>query len=60
MAGNTGLAGPDDISQATYASQVTGMYNLIGTGGSGGITNGTDGNIVLTSLADLDLGPLAD
>ncbi len=43
-----------------YPSHVTGSYNLIGISGSGGITNGVDGNIVLTSLDDLDLGPLAD
>ncbi len=39
---------------------MTGSYNLVGTGGSGGITGGTDNNVVLTSLAYLDLGPLAN
>ena len=39
---------------------ITGTHNLIGTGGSGGITNGTGGNIVLTNLATLGLAPLGD
>ena len=42
------------------AGQVTGSYNLIGTGGSGGIIGGSGGNIVLTSLADLGLAPLGN
>ncbi|MHB1836242.1 MAG: beta strand repeat-containing protein, partial [Solirubrobacteraceae bacterium] len=42
------------------ASGVTGTYNLIGTGGSGGIANGSSGNVVLSSLATLGLAPLAD
>ncbi len=40
-------------------ADAVGTYNLIGPGGSGGISNGTGGNIVLTSLADLGLAPLA-
>ena len=44
----------------TAAGEVTGTYNLVGTGGSGGITGGLGGNIVLTTLADLGLAPLAD
>jgi predicted outer membrane repeat protein len=60
VAGNTGsLGGPSDIG-GTQASQVTGSYNLIGTGGSGGIAGGSGGNIVLTSLTDLGLAPLGD
>ncbi len=59
VAGNTGPAGADDIS-GIDSWLVTGSYNLIGTGGSGGITGGTSGNIVLTSLNDLHLGPLAN
>ena len=39
---------------------VTGSNNLIGTGGSGGLTDGTNGNIVLTSLANLGLAPLGN
>ena len=41
------------------ASTVTGSHNLIGTGGSGGIHNGSDGNVVLTSLTGLGLAPLS-
>jgi len=60
VAGNTGsLGGPSDIG-GSQAAQVTGSYNLIGTGGSGGITGGSGGNIVLTSLTDLGLAPLDD
>jgi parallel beta-helix repeat protein len=59
VAGNTGPGGPDDIG-GSQASQVTGTYNLIGTGGSGGIAGGSDGNIVLASLTDLGLAPLGD
>ncbi len=36
----------------------SGSFNLIGTGGSDGLTNGVNGNIVLTSLTNLDLAPL--
>ncbi|MFI5459893.1 MAG: beta strand repeat-containing protein [Isosphaerales bacterium] len=60
VAGNTGsTGGPSDIG-GVQASQVTGSSNLIGTGGSGGIAGGSDGNIVLTSLTDLGLAPLGD
>ena len=48
-----------DIGQA-YGAGVTGTYDLIGTGGSGGIVGGNDGDIVLTSLDGLDLAPLAN
>jgi Bacterial Ig-like domain (group 3)/Right handed beta helix region len=57
VAGNTANA-DGDID--TNSGTLSGSYNLIGTGGSGGLANGTDGNIVLTSLADLNLGLLAD
>ncbi len=52
-AGNTGgdFGGPSNVS---------GSYNLIGTGGSGGLTNGVNGNIVLTSLTGLGLAPLGN
>ena len=33
---------------------------MIGTGGSGGLTDGVDGNIVVTSLDDLGLAPLGN
>ena len=45
---------PSDISGGT----VTGWNNLIGTGGSGELVNGMNGNIV--AVADPKLGPLAD
>ena len=44
---------PADISVA-----VTGSNNLIGTGGSGGLVNGVNGNIV--GVADPKLGPLGN
>jgi fibronectin-binding autotransporter adhesin len=60
IAGNVDPDGaPDDIN-GFNATDVTGSFNLIGTGGSGGILAGTDGNIVLSSLADLGLAPLGD
>ena len=39
---------------------ISGSYNLLGTGSSANIKNGVDGNIVLTSLAGLDLSPLGN
>ena len=60
VAGNTlASGGASDIGGAS-ASAVTGTYNLIGTGGSGGIVNGSQSNIVLTSLTDLSLAPLGN
>ena len=59
VAGNSGQSGPDDIVSFP-ANAVTGSYNLIGTGGSSGIVNGSQGNIVLTSLTSLGLAPLGD
>jgi hypothetical protein len=58
VAGNLGNLDPDIGGGGS--SNVSGSYDLIGTGGSGGIHNGNDGNIVLTSLAELGLAPLAD
>ncbi len=65
VAGNTyiepSLMGdPTDIYSVAPSAVVTGTYNLIGPGGSGGIIGGVDGNIVLTGLDGLDLGPLAN
>ena len=57
VAGNVGSGGAADIG-GPDPSGVTGTYNLIGDGGSGGIQGGSDGNIVLTSLIDLGLAPL--
>ena len=43
VADNTDHSGPSDIGGD---SDVSGSNNLIGTGGSGGLVNGVDGNIV--------------
>ena len=44
VAGNKNTPGaPSDIA---VTKNVSGSYNLIGTGGSGGLTNGVNGNIV--------------
>ena len=53
VAGNLGT-GDADIG-GPFAVAVTGSYNLIGPGGSGGIQGGNDGNIVLASLTGLGL-----
>ena len=45
---------PSDIG-GRDAANVTGSFNLVGTGGSGGIQGGVQGNIVLTNLAGLGL-----
>ena len=55
VAGNTSPTSTSDISGS---GKVSGSNNLIGPSGSGGLTNGANGNIVLTSLANLDLSPL--
>jgi predicted outer membrane repeat protein len=57
VAGNTasGRSRASDIG-----GDVTGSYNLIGAGGSGGLKNGRDGNIVLKSLNALGLSPLGN
>jgi hypothetical protein len=39
---------------------VSGTYNLIGIGGSGGLSNGSNHNIVLSSLTSLGLAPLGN
>ncbi len=58
VAGNTGNGGSTsdiggDVNNAS-------SYNLIGTGGSGGLDNGANHNIVVTSLAGLGLAKLGD
>ena len=58
VAGNTNGSGV--ASDISAPGSLTGTYNLIGTGGSGGLTNGTNNNIVLTSLATLLLAPLGN
>ena len=54
--GSTGS--PSDLAESS-AGLVAGSYNLIGPGGSAGLASGANGNIVLTSLAGLQLGSLA-
>ena len=51
IAGNSG----GDVSGA-----IRGTYNLIGTGGSGGLTNGLNGNIVLSGSQTPGLAPLGN
>ena len=53
VAGNMSYYGAPDIT-----GSVTGTYNLIGTGGSGGLQDGVDGNRV--GVADPLLGTLGD
>ena len=50
---NTSSSGPNDI-----AGTVAGTHNLIGTGGSGGLVDGVDGNLV--GVSDPGLGTLGD
>ncbi len=54
---NTSAFGSNDIQLGSGGS-ASGAYNLIGTGGSGGLMNGIDGNQV--GVATPDLGALAD
>ena len=57
VAGNTesGRNRASDIG-----GEVIGSYNLIGAGGSGGLKNGRDGNIVLKNLNGIGLSPLGN
>ncbi len=60
VAGNTGNGGtPSDIGGGNSAG-VSGTYNLVGVGGSGGLVNGVNGNIVLSNLSNLGLGSLGN
>jgi CSLREA domain-containing protein len=63
IAGNfTGTAPsptPDDIA-GTNVDIANSHHDLIGSGGSGGLTNGTNNNIVLTAGTDPGLGALGD
>jgi parallel beta-helix repeat protein len=58
VAGNTILPTSLIASDIAGASNVSGSFNLIGTGGSDGLQNGSGGNIVLPSLSALGLAPL--
>ena len=55
VAGNTDSSGASDIGGP---GTVSGSNNLIGTGGSGGLINGVDGNLV--GVANPGLAPLGD
>ena len=57
VGGNTLADGatPSDLAGAP----AHGGHNLIGPGGSGGLADGVNGNIVVATAADLHLGPLA-
>jgi hypothetical protein len=58
VAGNTGsLNSASDISGTVSGSS---SYNPIGIGGSGGLDNGLNNNIVLETLAGLGLAPLGN
>jgi hypothetical protein len=55
VAGNGGAGNaPSDIA-GIEAGRISGSFNLIGTGGAGGIQGGAQGNIVLASLAGVGL-----
>ncbi len=56
VAGNTLTAGATDDIQGTLT--LSGSNNLIGTGGSGGLVNGSNGNKV--GVANPQLGPLVN
>jgi hypothetical protein len=61
VAGNTisGDAAASDISYATGDPlESTSADNLIGTGGSGGLSGGANKNVVGVSVSSLDLAPL--
>jgi subtilisin family serine protease len=53
-----------DTANSDYAGhnnlQSASSYNLMGLGGSGGLSNGVNGNIVLTGSQTAGLAPLAD
>ena len=58
VAGNTTLPTSLIASDIAGGPSVSGSFNLIGTGGSDGLQNGSNGNIVLPSLSTLGLAPL--
>ena len=60
VAGNTSQNDDFYYGDIFGGENISGSYNLFGTGGSGDLENGSDGNIVLTSLAGLDLSPLGN
>jgi predicted outer membrane repeat protein len=59
VAGNFNGASPSTTPDDIFGTCVNSGHNLIGTGGSGGLTN-TNGNQVGVSLANVGLAPLGD
>jgi predicted outer membrane repeat protein len=57
VAGNTGPSGPSDLVGDVDPGSA---YNPIGSGGSGGLSNGNQSNIVLSTGATLGLAPLGN
>ena len=55
---NTSGTGSTRPATSPAPSSSSSAYNLIGTGGSGGLTNGANGNQV--GVANPGLGPLAE
>jgi hypothetical protein len=60
VGGNTGPAMAVSDIGGDNAMSVIGSYDLIGPGGNGGILNGLNGDIVVSSVANLGLAPLGD
>jgi predicted outer membrane repeat protein len=60
VAGNFNGASPSTTPDDIDAQFANSSDNLIGTGGSGGITNGVNGNQVGVSLANVGLAPLGN
>jgi len=60
VAANLGLASAASDIGGVDASGVTGSFDLIGTGGAGGISGGASGDVVLTTLVGLGLAPLGN
>jgi hypothetical protein len=59
VAGNT-VTNSTTANDISGSSPVAGSNNVIGTGGSGGLTNGTNGNQVGVSVSAVGLAPLAN
>jgi hypothetical protein len=65
---NNSIVGGNTLSDGVTPSDLGGpvgadpgsSHNLIGPGGSGGLVNGVNGNIIVASAAALGLGPLAN
>jgi len=60
VGGNTLTDGITSSDLAGIKVDAASHHNLTGPGGSSGLINGVNGNIVVAAVADLRLGPLAD